>query len=306
MKSSSLLKLVTGVAGYYKRLPFRPFSSLLEKLYFSFLSFKSDGSLVQKCIDGVNFELDLKEVIDSAMFYEGSRELGTSLALKKLCKPGHVVFDIGANVGSHALPMASYVGKQGKVYAFEPVPWAIKKLKRSLELNNFDNLVIESIALSDITEQEVEMDFRASFKVDSKSGVGQDGKVDNGWWSECEHVKVRMETLDNYASNHQISRLDLIKLDVDGFEGKVFRGAFKTLKRFQPILIMEVAPAWAEMRGDNILDILHHIEQLNYKFYAEKDFKEIHNLTQLIGNLSPGGGINVVASVHSLNSAVAS
>jgi len=306
MKSSSLLRFVTHVAGYYKRLPFRPLSSLLQKMYFGVLNFKSDGSLVQKRIDGVNFELDLKEVIDSAMFYEGSREPNTSQALKKLCKPGHVVFDIGANVGSHALPIASYVGKEGKVYLFEPVPWAMNKLKRNLELNNFDNLVIESIALSDVTEQEVEMNFRASFKIGSKSGVGQDGKIDNGWWNECEHVKVRMETLDSYASKHQISRLDLIKLDVDGFEGKVFRGAFKTLKKFQPILIMEVAPAWAELRGENIVEILHHIEQLNYKFYAEKDFKQIHNLAELIGNLSPGGGINVVASVHSLNSAVAS
>lgn len=293
-----LLTLVAGAAKVYKHMPIKFFNPLLSKVYFRFLYSRGNQSVVIKRIDGINYELDLKEVIDSAMYYAGTREPGTSHALKTLCKHGHVVFDVGANVGSHSLPIASYVGEDGSVYAFEPVPWAIRKLTRNLALNNFKNLVLESIALSDKDEDEVEIEFRASFKLGSKSGVGQDGKIDDGWWSECERIKVRMETLDSYVKSHQITRLDLIKLDVDGFEGKVIRGALGTLKRFQPVIIMEIAPAWTEMRGDCIADVLHELGQLGYRFYAEESFKRIHNLSQLIKNLPPEGGFNVVASVR--------
>jgi FkbM family methyltransferase len=294
------LMLVVGAVKINKRMPIKLFNPLLSKIYFRFLYSGGKRSVVTKRIEGVNYELDLKEVIDSAMYYEGTREPGTSHALKILCKRGDVVLDIGANVGSHSLPMASHVGEEGRVYAFEPVPWAIKKLKRNLALNKFNNLILESVALSDVNENEVEMEFRASFKLGSKSGVGQDGKIDNGWWSECEHVKVRMETLDSYVTSHHINRLDLIKLDVDGFEGKVIRGALGTLKRFQPVLIMEIAPAWTEMRGDSIADIIRELDQLGYKFYAEENFKKIHSLSQLINDLPPEGGFNVVASVRDL------
>lgn len=293
-------RMVTWAAKVYLQMPIRPFGFMLGKIYSRYINSGNNRSIVRKKIDGINFELDLREVIDYSMYFEGTREPETSRALKILCKHGQVVFDIGANVGSHSLPIASYVGEEGKVYAFEPVPWAVNKLKRNLELNNFHNVILETIALSDENEQEVEMDFRASFKIGSKSGVGQDGKIDDGWWSECEHVKVCMETLDSYVLNHHINRVDLIKLDVDGFEGKVIRGALDTFKRFQPILIMEVAPAWTEMRGDNMKDILFSLEQIGYKFYAENDFSLIQDISQLIKSLPPEGGFNVVASAYHL------
>lgn len=288
--------VVVRVAKAYLKMPIRPFGSKLGIIYSRYMD---KHSIVRKKIDGISFELDLREVIDHAMYFVGSREPETSHALKVLCKQGQVVLDIGANVGSHSLPIASHVGESGKVYAFEPVPWAVNKFKRNLELNNFNNITLETIALSDVNE-EMDMKFRASFKLGSKSGVGQDGKIDDGWWDECEQVKVRMETLDSYVLHNQISHIDLIKLDVDGFEGKVIRGALDTLKRFQPILIMEIAPTWTEMRGDNMKDILHELEQFGYKFFKEINFKEIENISLSIDDLPSGGGFNVVASVRGL------
>ena len=130
IKNSFLTKTVTSIAKLYKRMPVKPFSSSLSKLYFGYINSGNDRSIVTKRIDGINYELDLREAIDYAMFIEGSREPDTSHALKMLCKRGHLVLDIGANVGSHALPMASYVGDKGRVYAFEPVPWAMNRMKK--------------------------------------------------------------------------------------------------------------------------------------------------------------------------------
>jgi FkbM family methyltransferase len=294
-------KVVASLARLYLRMPVRPFGSRLGKLYSGFINSKG-RSIVTKRIAGINYELDLREVIDSAMYWRGSREPHTSYALKMLCKRGDIVFDIGANIGSHALPMASHVGAEGRVYAFEPVPWAMNRMKRNLELNDFGNLVLEPIALSDKNE-EVEMKFRASFKIGSKSGVGPEGKIDESWWNECEQVRVRMETLDSYVASHHIGRIDLIKLDVDGFEGKVIRGARETLKRLGPKIIMEVAPAWTEMRGDDIKDILRALEQIGYGFYRESDFEPIRNLTEMIATLPREGGFNLLASKVAPNAA---
>ena len=294
---SLLAKTVVLIAKLCMKMPVSPFGSVLGKMYYRFM--RSEHIIVREKVEGITFELDLREAIDNAMFFMGSREPETSRALKLLCKNGDVVIDIGANIGSHTLPIASFVGEEGRVYAFEPVPWAMNKMKRNIELNSFGNIVPESIGLSDVNE-DVEMKFRASFKIGSKSGVGKEGEIDDSWWRECEHVKVRMETLDHYVASHKLDRIDLIKLDVDGFEGKVIRGALESLKRFSPILIMEVAPAWTEMRGDNIKDILYEIELLGYKFYHEIDFKEINNLTELIDALPPGGGFNILASLKKI------
>lgn len=294
--NSILPRLVAWLANLYSRLPVKPCRPWLRKAHNAYITF-AYRQIVKKKIDGINYELDLREAIDHAMYFKGSREPGTSQALKKLCREGDVVMDIGANVGSHALPMASYVGESGRVYAFEPVPWAIAKLRRNITLNRFNNLMLEQIALSDVND-EVEMKLRASFKIDAKSGVGENGKIDEDWWSECDLVRVKLSTLDSYVTDHQIHRLDLIKLDVDGFEGKVIRGAMDTLRKFKPYIIMEIAPAWLEMRGDNVRDILQLLETLDYKLYNETDFKKIKDINARIDALSPEGGFNVLASVN--------
>jgi hypothetical protein len=64
---------------------------------------------------------------------------------------------------------------------------------------------------------------------------------------------------------------------------------------------MEIAPAWIEMRGDKMIDILREIEQLGYVFYSEIDFEPLKNLPQLVEKLPSNGGVNVVASTHSFN-----
>jgi hypothetical protein len=106
----------------YKKSPGKPFKSVLRRLYFYIVGGGDDHSLVRKCIHGINYELDLREVIDSQMFYAGSREPNTSKALEMLCRKGDLVLDIGANIGSHTLPMAKMVGENGEVIAFEPYP----------------------------------------------------------------------------------------------------------------------------------------------------------------------------------------
>lgn len=295
---SYLVGATAYMASLYRKSPVKPFAPLLSKLYFNVLNTGQGASVVHKNIDGINFELDLREVIDSEMFYCGSREPQTSRTLELICNASDIVIDIGANVGSHALPMAKLVGPSGRVYAFEPVPWAMDKLKRNASLNGFSNIVTEQLALSDENLGHVDMEFRASFKIGSAKGVDDKGQIDNGWWQECDCVSTKMQTLDSYVAEHSIQRIALIKLDVDGFEGKVIRGASETLSRFKPVIIMELAPAWVEMRGDSCLAIARQLREMGYRCFAEVTFDEILDVDKLILGIEPGQGFNVVYAVH--------
>ncbi|MDH3310109.1 MAG: FkbM family methyltransferase [Gammaproteobacteria bacterium] len=278
----------------YRRLPYKPFKALLIKLYWKYLTASKNHRMAIKKIDGIRYELDLSELIDSGMFYEGAREPNTANALTRLAKPGNVVFDIGANVGSHTLPLAKLVGPEGMVYAFEPVVWAHKKLERNMELNSFKNIRLVPVALSDQEQTHGTEQFRASFKISKQTDVGADGKLTQNWWEACDKVNVVFDTMDAFTQKNKLSRLDLIKLDVDGYEGKVIRGAKNTLERFKPIILMEIAPSWAKARGENLSEITKDLGKLGYRFFDEEDFSEIDDIECLIESILPGASINVI------------
>src|SRR5579863_3193761 len=94
---------------------------------------KSDLATVNR--GGSRWSLDLHEGIDFSIYLLGAFERSTVSTLKKLVKPGDVVFDIGANIGAHTLGLARSVGPTGRLYAFEPTDFAFAKLQQNLKLN---------------------------------------------------------------------------------------------------------------------------------------------------------------------------
>jgi FkbM family methyltransferase len=293
-------KTITHLVKAYRKLPFKPCSNVLRNAYYKFLKSDIQNRTVIKNVDGINYELDLTEVIDSAIYFNNNREPHTSNALKRLCQPGMTIFDIGANVGSHALPIAQSAGVKGKVYAFEPVPWALDKLKKNLSLNNFKNVLVQPIALSDHINENATFSLRASFKTTSGKPVNEDGDLNENWWDACEEVKVKVETVDNFIIREEITSLDVIKLDVDGFEAKVLRGAQSTLDKFKPTILMELAPSWLKDKGDNIDELLSFLSNYGYKFYDEITFQDIPDIKTQVKKIKPESGINVIVSHKNL------
>ena len=284
-------KIVTNLVKLYRKLPYKLMSGLLKNSYYKFLRSDIQNRTVIKNVDGINYELDLTEVIDSAIYFNQSREPDTTKALKLLCKPGMIVIDIGANVGSHTLPLANSVGDKGKVYAIEPVPWALDKLRKNLALNHFS---------SDYTDENAEFSLRASFKTTSENPVNENGGLSESWWSACEKVSVKVDTLDNFIVKENIPHVDVIKLDVDGFEVKVLKGAERILQSFKPIILMELAPSWLKEKGDSIEELLSYLIKCGYKFYDETTFLEVPEILNSVSKIKSDSGINVIASATEL------
>lgn len=237
-------------------------------------------------IDGIKYSLDLNEEIDNSIYYQGCFEPMTARLIKRYVKPGMVVVDIGANMGCHALQFAKLVGRSGRVIAFEPTKYARNKLELNIKLNNFSNIRIEKIALSDKAGKKQKVYFQSSYPL---NGARQDGTD-----------IVDFLTLDEYAKKNKINRIDFIKMDVDGYEHKIILGGLNTIRQHKPIIIMELGIDTLKKAGGDINDLIDALSGIGYKFYSDKNHTEFKGKEKLIEAIPKikDGTINVLCMAN--------
>lgn len=258
----------------YNALPFKlPYLVALYLHIEKKIRLLNKNKVVIKKVSGIKYELHLNQLIDSSIYYDGCFEKDTTNAIGKIVKPGMNVFDIGANIGCHLLPMAKMVGKDGHVTAFEPMEWAMKKLKRNVELNDFRNITIENIGLSDLEENK-EVTFRTSWTLDKS--ILPDANHTN---------HVHFTTIDNYVNSHGVKNIDFIKLDVDGYEFKILSGARNSINNFKPIILMELGDYTLKSVGNSIDDVVGFFASLGYEFYEEKSFSLLKTKEEILKSI---------------------
>jgi FkbM family methyltransferase len=162
--------------------------------------------------------------VSRQMFYDAPHWHGTAdiRVLKKLLRPGEVFIDIGANVGSHSIVLARYLGEPSIVHAFEPHPRTFAYLQANVELNQMSNIKIYNVALGEV---EGTVEFSDFAIIDDQNRVlsGQD---------ERKHtISVPLKRLDSFGFYQE--PIGTIKLDVEGYELFVLRGAERTLAAAQ-------------------------------------------------------------------------
>ncbi len=145
--------------------------------------------------------------------------------LLQLCGPGSVVADIGANIGAVAIPLALHVGPRGTVLAFEPQRVVFQTLCANAALHSLTNIDCIPFAVGasagTIDVPEIRYDVDANF-----GGVA----LGNGG------MRITMTTLDAYADRGPFA---LVKIDVEGMELDVVRGAQRVLAQQRPLLYVE-------------------------------------------------------------------
>ena len=184
-------------------------------------------------------------------------EIGKLISIS--LKEGDVALDIGGNIGLQSLRMAKYVGKTGNVLAFEPLAHLRKKFARNILLNRFENICLLPYALSD---QESLMTFTVN-KDQWNQGTFSLSQNDVGNITEQISVKIGDQTIE--ISN--LNKLNLIKIDVEGFEFNVLSGLTATLKKFKPRLIFEYDENYWAVNHQHILSCYQFLRSLNYTIY---------------------------------------
>lgn len=170
--------------------------------------------------------------------------------LSKELRPGDTAVDIGAHWGSYSLLMAAKCGKTGQVVAFEPDPHAREILKQNLDLNSWvKRPVIETAACSDTAGEAI---------LYSRGGNAQSSLAQSGIGFLAtnipEEIHVPLVTLDGYLEEHELPEPRWVKIDAEGAEIRILKGARNVLAGSASI-ICELHPyAWPEF-GNSLAEL---------------------------------------------------
>jgi len=222
---------------------------------------------------GIKYEIDLSEGVDLSLFLFGNYQKHVSQNKYLSLESDSVIFDVGANFGLMTLQFAKLV-PSGKVYAFEPTFYAFSKLEKNIELNPIlaKNIVaIQSFVSLESTETP-DIKAYSSWKV---GGSVEEGKhrIHGGVVKSAKGVKA--VSLDDFCEHEQIERLDFIKIDTDGHELEVLKGAKEAISKFEPIIVFEVGMYIINERGIDFQEYLKFFDSLSYSLFNSSNLKEI-------------------------------
>jgi FkbM family methyltransferase len=191
----------------------------------------------------------------------GSYEPDLRKIMRAVLPPGGAAVDIGANIGWHTLLMAGLVGPQGRVLAIEANPSVCDELAKNVRINRLANVDIVPHAAG---EREEQLSFMCSRADDPDAGNGyiQPGTDVSG------AISVQARPLDAIVSESGLARLDLIKIDVEGFEWPVLCGGEQTIAKFRPYVIFEFDAAYASRGGGSAALLRDFFARYNYRLYA--------------------------------------
>lgn len=183
--------------------------------------------------EGPKYHLESKWFTEWTTWFYGSQDRAIHRWIVQNARPDWVAFDVGMNFGYFACLLASICKE---VHGFEPVGWLAGRAQANVKLNAFENVTINELALSDHSGTA-----ELNLPTPTDSNWGTSSLVHKSS-SPTAIAEVTLDTLDSYCAAHRITRLDFMKVDVEGAEHLVFRGAEKTLEILRPMVIFEHNP----------------------------------------------------------------
>lgn len=169
------------------------------------------------------------------------------------------ILDIGGNIGYFSLFFANKFNTS-KIYSFEPVARSFEYMDKNIKLNNFSNICIFNIGLSN-KEYKTEMFFNPE---NSGSSSLKDLLLSEATYK----LPCAFTTLDKFVEENNLDNIDFIKCDVEGAEKFVFEGGIKTIEKFQPVIFSEMLRKWSAKFDYHPNEIIKFFKDLNYYCYA--------------------------------------
>jgi len=234
------------------------------------LILRRDQHLIRR--KGIRYAVDIAEGIDLSIYLFGGFQDHVTRQKHFLISEDAVIFDVGANIGSMALKFAQ-LAPRGRIFAFEPTDFAYEKLLHNLSLNPqlAERIFPHQVFLSDRTRSDHQISAYASWKVDgsgSNTHPLHRGAIKSA-------VAVPAVSIDDFCRERNIQRVDFIKIDTDGHELPVIKGAFKTLEQQRPYLIFEIGLYVLKERGVTFEQYFEYLSALKYKLINAKNGKKI-------------------------------
>lgn len=234
----------------------------------------------------INWNLNLNEAIDLAIFLFGRFEPSIFKTIKKLSNYNCDYIDIGANCGAHTMYMAKEF-QNSRIFAIEPSEYSFKKLKSNLKINPKINKNIYLFQSFVNYKKTKPTSVYSSWELNSSRSKH---KLHQGVKKSIQSASVI--SLDELVEKFNIKN-SIIKCDVDGNELFVFKSAAKYLKKYKPKIIMELAPYLYKEQGYDSNTLFNFFKKFRYKFFDVTTNKEIKDIQNFSDSISSGESKNI-------------
>jgi FkbM family methyltransferase len=242
---------------------------------------------------GVRWSLDLREGVQLAL-YLGLYERVTSRRLRELVPPGAVVMDVGANIGAHTLPLALAVGAAGRVVAVEPTAAAFERLARNIALNpEIGSRIVPVRAALGAQGGTLASSYYSAWPLH-----GADSLHPVHLGQPQATTEAGFFTLDDLVASLSLPAVAAIKIDVDGGELAVLRGAVGVIERHKPIVLFEVCPYLLTDPANSAAELLTFFTSRGYELLDERTLRPVGvDPARIIAGIPAHGGRNLIARV---------
>jgi FkbM family methyltransferase len=214
-------------------------------------------------VPGAQIKLKFADRLGYQIYVENFEEWERDFVFRFL-RPGDVFLDAGANLGLFSLIAASRVGPVGQVHAVEPARTAFKMLVENVSLNRFENVKCHNLAFSDRDEERPLHVCGDGFFAWSSFGK----PVGDAAYVEQTDELIKCVALDGFVDSNRISCIDLMKVDVEGWEHRLFSGGRKVLSRSDaPVLMVEFSDATAANCNSSCALLRTTLESLGFRLY---------------------------------------
>ena len=225
------------------------------------------GDVIFKSPDGLSYVTMPNNYSSFVTCVSGARDPEIWRFIKKTLKPGSVFVDAGANIGTYSLPVSKLVGARGKVFSFEAHPVTFSYLKRNLANNQISNTFAHNLALGD-ERGSIDMAFDSNNPGETHVAGGENGAI-----------QVDLTTIDDALEHLNAGMIDYLKIDVEGYELAVLRGARGVLLRSQEAIVQtELNQKHASRYGHSISDVCDFLKALGFNPYRPDKNGDIHRL----------------------------
>lgn len=256
----------------------RPFLALadygLRPLFETFRAFEPVWVQLEP---GVRMQLDPYDLVSRTILETGLWEPESMKSVAEHLSPNATFVDIGAHIGYYSVKAIGLVGPGGHIISVEPNPQTLPKLRGNVEASEGRNVRVWPVACA-ASESTLQL-YAAPGNNTGESSLSKTNASQEG--AATVAYSVRAMPLDAIVKESKLDRVDVIKIDVEGAEFEVLKGASHTLDEFRPVLVIEIEPEQLKSMGTSAEEVKQflashgyrssrRVDHANFEFVPEK------------------------------------
>ena len=217
-------------------------------------------------IDGLVIRIHPNTEVHRSLFVRGIYDPNLIVVVNTLLNKGGTLIDAGAGIGHFTLLASKAVGEHGHIYAVEPSSREFNKLVDNINLNGLQNVICASrCAFSDVSSGNISLSI-AHKERNLLSTTGSEFSTKG--IEKVASEDVSLTTIDELVLNNRVSRVDVIKLDIEGGELRALNGAARTIAKFRPAIMVGVHPISVKANGASREEIQKFFTNSRYRLYT--------------------------------------